>query len=172
MFGLLTKSVPQCQAKIRFENIEGDFPLTWRLNKPEPDQMSFTGDYPLDPSVRELYLRTAGENYTEKLRYHGIENVDFLPLMKKECYFLVTLEGSELAHLVLGKSAIIFINPNNLENVWAKEFNGVYLILKIPSEHNFWLKFDGNGYSEERGRAYRLKIKSRNEVEISRRYFR
>lgn len=51
--------------------------------------------------------------------------------------------------------------------MYIPHYDGVHLILEFNTEYNFKIRFEGEDYYEEKGRSYKIKINSWDNVKLS-----
>lgn len=171
MHGVLTKPVHKCHAKVRFDHVEAEFDLFWRLPKQEPSQYAIHFGIDQKQSLREQSLKRIGEEYSFELQTNSLLELDILPTMKKEAYFLVTVKDTPYCYIVIQKHERVWATWENDEHLFLKQIDGIPLAFRIPHSIRFWIRFEGQDYFEDVGSKFKLDIRAYDDIRISRRFF-
>jgi hypothetical protein len=142
--------------------------LHWHIINSNPFDYAVEIDNGSDEeTIREVYLREVGFEHTLEIysRNRGMETIDIPAGNSGELYFLITFRELNFAYLVI-PSNLNDLYYNNNSKFLVPTYNGVYSILEFHKEYEFQIRFEGDGYYEEKGRKFKIKINSWDNIEL------
>jgi hypothetical protein len=164
----LSKNVAKCTSKLYFDLIKAEVNLHWNIINSNPFNYVISALYGNEikgKTIREIYLKEVGFKHTLEIYNRGKETIDIPTGTFGEVYFLITLRELNFAYLVIQNMAGDSYSENGSKFI-VPTYNGVYSILEFYKKYEFQLRFEGEGYYEEKGRKFKIKINSWDNIEL------
>jgi hypothetical protein len=74
-------------------------------------------------------------------------------------YFLLTIKNQDIGYPIMKFSSGLSYGSNNERRILIQHIYDVPLFIDFDKDYHFGLRFECDGYSEERDRQYNLRIK-------------
>ncbi|MGI9010169.1 MAG: hypothetical protein ACR2F1_03155 [Nitrososphaeraceae archaeon] len=165
-----SKNIAKCTPKLYFDLIKTEVNLHWNIINSNPFNYVIPTHYDSDikdKTIREIFLREVGFQHTLEIysTYRSRETIDIPTGSSGEVYFLITFRELNFAYLIIENRVDDSYYENSSKFI-VPTYNGVLSILQFHKEYEFQLRFEGDGYYEEKGRKFKIKINSWDNIEL------
>ena len=163
----ISKNVKSCVGNVYFDVLQVELPLKWKASREKYLHHNFPVNEKELRSKEDAFLGNLGFYTTASLyRFGGIDSIDIPVNENGELYFLITFPDLPVAFLVLDSEEYSELHEYENIKMRISQWNGVNLILEFKTEYNFNIRFEGQDYYEEKGRSYKIKINSWDNIEL------
>lgn len=153
-----------CSMNVYFGFIGKEFPMKWK--KPDysiPSAFKTDAQIDFNRDLRGQLFSHFGKDLVREIFNHADIKVDVPPGIERECYLLTTVNGTNMAFLMIQT----YITDIELEGIFIDVYEELPLIMRIPSEHTIRIRFVDDLTDERQSYSFKLKIKSHTEIELS-----
>jgi hypothetical protein len=166
----IARVAKECFVKINWDFIYEEGQLLWRVRQNEPDicNLNVSPEYIEAPTPHfdNRYDKVLGDHYTGILQRMGQPSLTVPQGRNREIYFLLTIKNHPVGYPIMTISKGSSYGSNNDRAILIQHIHDVPLFVDIDTEYSFGLRFECQGYSEERDHNYSLRIKNYDDVTI------
>jgi hypothetical protein len=144
-----------CSMDVYFDFIGKEFPLKWK--RPEytiPNTFKTDAHIDFEKDLRSQFFSHFGKDLVREIFNHADTKVDIPPGIERECYLLTTVNGTNMAFLMIQT----YITDIELEGIFIDVYEELPLIMRIPSEHTIRIRFVDDLTDERQSYSFKLKI--------------
>jgi len=159
-----------CFVKINWDFIVEEGQLLWKVKQNEPDVCNFNVaperiEAPT-PRFDNRYDKVLGDHYTGRLQAIGQPSLTIPQGGSRDMYFLLTIKNQDIGYPIMKFSRGLSYGSNNERRILIQHIYDVPLFIDFDKDYHFGLRFECDGYSEERDRQYNLRIKKHDDISI------
>ena len=166
----IARLAKDCGVKINWDFIGEEGHLLWRVRQDEPDVCNLNVapsiiDAPT-PHFENRYDKVLGDDYTTTLKTMGQPSATIPQGKSRETYFLLTIKNHPVAYPVMKISRGSNYGSNNERGIVIQDIHGVPLFMYPKTDYSFGIRFECQGYSEERDRQHSVRIMDYDDIDV------